>query len=815
MRKIIFLFFLTAIQLNAQINFSNENILIDGTHHSSDVTSIVTSDLDNDGFKEVIVGSSNSNSIIFYKNINGDIQYYQRQIIYENTQANFSSNYEITCSDLDSDGLNDIIVVSGFEDKLFWFKNLGNFNFSLSIIINSTIDNPRSIVSLDIDNDGDNDIIVGSFNHKNVSIFRNNGDGNFSNQEIIYTVSSGINRLVLKDLDNNGFLDIISGQNDGGIFWVKNINGSNFSTPNYITGSADNGTGFDFIDINNDSYFDIIFSSSYQDNIKYVLNLNGNIFSTNSIIIDNNISDPFQVKAVDFDYDGLLDVVISTYTNDKIGWYKNNNGIFSSLLLITNNIFNPKEFVVEDINNDDIYEIISSSYELNNSSRQKLSIFKKNDVGIFKENIINFYFSNGRTAKIADLNNDGMNDVISALGSVVWNKNLGNNVFSSQKLISSNIMTLSVHDLEISDINNDNFLDVICVNNFGLEVYKNNGDETFDLVLSLPLTIVAGDIEVVDINNDGNKDIILSYHYINTNLIKLVNSGNFNFQPLENILSPLSGNSLYKIKCGDLDNDGHIDIVIISNEYSRINWLKNDGIGNFNNYLIQNSISLNNIDLADIDNDNDLDIISSSYSGNQNISLIKNNGNGTFLPPINIDNELIKSLSISDINNDGYLDIVGFSTNLSLQNEKIFYFLGNGSTFDNKIIIETLVGDLAYYQNLSFGDLNNDNKIDFVTASYTTKKTIKFYINNTTLSVLDNNIKNNIFAFSPNPSNDIINWSDQMRVKRIMIFDLLGKEVYNKLVVNNYIRINEIPKGIYIIKAISENENYISKLIIN
>lgn len=817
MRILISLFILTALHLNAQVSFDNGNTLIDITHNSFNVTSIVTSDLNNDGFNELIVGSQNDNTIMFYKNINGNIQHNQRQIIYQNLQANFTSNYEISCADLDNDGLKDIIVISGFEDKLFWFKNLGNFNFSSSIIINSSIDNPKAVISQDIDNDGDNDIIVGLFNDKNVSLFINNGSGVFSSQQIIYTLNSGINSIVMKDLNNNGYLDIISGQNDGSIYWVKNIDGTNFSAPIYITGIAYDGTGFDFIDINNDSYLDIVFSSNYEDKLRYLLNLNGNTFSTSLVSIDNNIFDPYQVKTFDFDGDGDLDILVSTFLNDKIGWYQNNgNGTFSSLIQITNNIFNPKEFIIADLNNDGAFEIICSSYENNVAQSQKLSIFEKDILGNYNENIVNYYFGAVNTVKIADLNNDGNNDIISGFSSILWNENLGDNVFSSQKLISSNNSTFHVYDIEIKDLNNDNFLDIVCVNNIGIQIYKNNGNETFDLVYSLPLSIASRDIEVVDINNDGNKDIILTFVSGTTRLAKLISNGDFSYQSIESINFSNYGYSPYKFRCGDLDNDGDIDIVVSSYEYSRVQLLKNDGTGNFSYNLIQQSIATDSIDIADIDNDGDLDIITGgSYSyGNQNLSLIKNNGDGTFNSSIIIDSQTSKSINLADINNDGYIDIVGTSIeNFSNYDEKIFYYLGNGSTFSNKVIVESLGNSVSLQKNLCLGDLNNDNKIDFVTSYYFIK-TVKYFINNSTLSLEDlNSEKSNFFIF-PNPSNDLINWSSEFEINRIIIYNILGELVLNKIVTSNTLDISEIGNGTYFIKGISGKDAYYSKLIV-
>src|SRR5690606_28210513 len=323
--KLIFFLILIFIKNYSQVNFSNGNVLIDKTHYSEDVSSIVSSDLNNDGFKELVVASSFKNTIMFYRNIGGNIMHSQRILIYQIPDSFVSSSVDIKVGDIDNDGLKDIIAVSSSENKLYWFKNLGNFNFGNIQIIATNINKPKSLSIGDIDNDGDNDIVVGIYNDNNVSLFKNLGNGNFGAQNIIFTTSYGSNKVALKDLDNNGFLDVISGNEDGSIVCSKNVNGTIFNPISTITGFADDGTGFDFIDINNDTYFDIVFSSNYDDKIRYSLNIAGNSFNSNFVTIDNNIQDPYQVVVTDMDNDGLDDIVVSAFANGTsfIKWYKN------------------------------------------------------------------------------------------------------------------------------------------------------------------------------------------------------------------------------------------------------------------------------------------------------------------------------------------------------------------------------------------------------------------------------------------------------------------------------------------------------------
>lgn len=822
MKKIIYFIFLSTFSnLYPQVNFSNGETLIDITHFPNNISALSAADLNNDGYKEIIVSSTdyNHNKIMLYKNINGNLQYLQRQILIQNTNVN-PNIYDIFCADINNDGLIDIIVSDAYGDTISWFKNLGNFNFDNEIIISTLVDNPKSIIAADTDNDGHIDILVGSGNDKNVSLFKNNGNGIFAAPEEIQNTSFRVSKMKLFDLDNNGYLDLISGHENGTLYWSKNVDGSNFSAPIQIPASADEGTGYDFLDVDGDSYYDIVFSSNYDDSLNYVLNMEGDSFS-NEIVIDNLLLDPYNVMVKDFDDDGLDDIIVSTTTQDKIGWYKNNdNGSFSSLEQISNNVFNPKHFLIEDFDNNGYLDVICSSYDINqHTTGQKLSLFKKNITSnIFEETLINSFYSPAYGVKIADLDNDGNNDIISILNYIIWNKNYGNNTFSSQYLLYDDAQAT---DIEFADLNSDGWLDLILLADDKLEIRKNIGGIEFELVHSQTISSGSiGKIEISDLNNDGNLDIIISHNYGDVPLSKVINNEGFDFQNISPIYTfGDNGYKAYSFKCSDVNNDGFIDIIVGARDQSEIHWLENDGNGNFTYQLIASSISCDQIDAGDIDNDGFIDIIAaSSYnSGAYDLNWLKKNSED-FLPPIKIDNQSLKSVTLGDINNDGFLDIVGTSYEYySPYNERILYYLFNNNSFENQVTIESLGETLSLSKDLVLGDLNNDNKLDIV-SSYYFINTIKYFWNlsSTTLSFESPNIKNEKeLVIYPNPSSEFINWDKNLRISNISIYDYVGKLIcVTDTRDSNKLNINFLSRGLYFIIAQSETSRYNAKLII-
>lgn len=821
--KLLFLFVFIFVKNYSQINFS-ESTILDPTHYSINISSIVSADLNNDGNKELIVGSFYDNKLMFYKNINGDIQGNQRVLLHSIQNSSGYSISDVKCADINNDGLKDIIVASSYEDKVYWFKNLGNYNFAPLQIIAQNIDKPTSLTVGDIDNDGDNDIIVGIYNDQNISLFRNNGNGNFNAQQIIYSTSYSPNKVELFDLDNNGYLDIISGEEDGSIYWAKNIDGNVFSSSQYISGSADDGTGFDFLDINNDTYADIVFSSNYDNKVRYSLNQSGNSFSSNLIQIGGSIQYPYQVITRDMDNDGKKDIVVSAFGNSNsfIGWYKNNNnGNFSALNTIITNISNPLDFIIDDLDNDNKLEVIACSYDSSNSvaSQRKLSSFEFNNVtNLYDEKIINFNFTSLVATKVVDLDNDGYKDIISGFhNSIVYSKNLGNNTYSSYKNITGIATVLDyAFDLETGDFNNDGLIDIIWVTRNGITIYKNNGNGTFSIKYNTPVSINYSFInaELADLNNDGKLDFALSYvEGGQTKLFTYLQDNNFTFQAPQQI--PII--NLNNIKVADIDNDGKIDII--GSQYSNFIWLKNDGSGNF---AVQPGIPMpldaNTIQaLGDIDNDGDLDLICSTDYDNSKLYFIKNNINN-FDNPVLIDTQSCSSLTLADINNDGFLDIIGTSYKAYLPySEKIFYYLNNtGSSFQSQIAVEDLSDPQNPNKQIVVADINNDNKLDII-SGYGAISKVKVFLNNALLSTVENLTKvNNKMIIYPNPSADEINWNAQYKINKITITDPSGKKVLESKVYSNKIIIKNLKSGLYFVTALSEGGKiYTSKFLKN
>ncbi|NOU17000.1 MAG: T9SS type A sorting domain-containing protein [Bacteroidales bacterium] len=349
-----------------------------------------------------------------------------------------------------------------------------------------------------------------------------------------------------------------------------------------------------------------------------------------------------------------------------------------------------------------------------------------------------------------DYNNDGLLDIIITginegnSASIVY-ENEGNNTFSEQQGIA--IVPIYGSSVDWGDYNNDGFLD-IAVSGWTAsgdisKIYKNNGDQTFTEQMSISLPGVHGrSFEWGDCDNDGDLDLFLTGMINNTwtYLSKIyINNGNNSFTEL--VGTPFAGVSQGFSKWGDMDNDGDLDIIstgynggIISKFY------RNDGGNTFTELTGVNltPVQASSIDLGDLDNDGDLDIIIAGCTNNDCTSRVtkiySNMGNNNFIDlgvsiPAVGSNCIVKC---GDYNNDGLLDIF-LSGDLSAGGTNIsrIYKNNGDNTFSEQSDV-FLPG--VIFGSMQWGDYDLDGDLDilYCGAISGTQYTTSLFSNNAT-----------------------------------------------------------------------------------
>ncbi len=349
-----------------------------------------------------------------------------------------------------------------------------------------------------------------------------------------YPIASG-------DIDNDGYNDIVLGTYFGGaIFWFKNDGFGNFTQQPIVTNNLARVIDVVLVDINGDSTLDILATSFTDDKLVYYPNILSNPGTFGSeITIASAIDGATDVDVVLLNGDSFLDVVVSAFEADKIVWFAGNgDGTFGTEIMMINSIVKPGSFDLKDIDTDgDLDLVVANAINIDNEPGLNTSV-------------VEVFFNSGLTFT-KDTN------------SVTNDKDYLFNVF--------------FEDIDAS--NNEGItLDILATDIFGnLAHYNRNASGNYDetIISSTIANPASVGFYDLDISGDGLKDIILSSGSpgVGNDIVWFKNNGSGSFST-ESVIDASQSNT-YNFTVDDFDNDGDLDIATAA--------YGNDQISIFNN----------------------------------------------------------------------------------------------------------------------------------------------------------------------------------------------------------------------------------------
>ena len=319
-------------------------------------------------------------------------------------------------------------------------------------------------------------------------------------------------------------------------------------------------------DLDMDSDYDIIGGSEHTPyttsvGIAWWRNDGGYPVQWTKFQISTSFLHVMSVDAGYIDNDSLPDIVISSWENGKISWWKNSGDPTQNWTEhnVVSGWTNAHDAKVYDINNDGNNDIVGVS-----AGNNKISVFY-NQGGTFptwEEDIITSTFNHPLSVNISDLNTDGLPDIISGADGcddIAWWKNSGGSPSQWDKFTITNYLN-GAGNTNIIDIDRDEQLDIIGAGYEGNEISFWICDDistnswTKNLVtnqLETAVSCIGSDIDL-----DGDIDIIA----VGKNPGKLVIYYNNSFTFTETVLNNdyLGGAALALF---DIDNDGDDDII--------------------------------------------------------------------------------------------------------------------------------------------------------------------------------------------------------------------------------------------------------------
>lgn len=254
-------------------------------------------DIDNDGDKDLFIGDDYA-KLSFYKNT-GTSVYPAFTLVSDSLPLrSVSFNYAPAFADLDNDGDKDLILGSYIKDSLWFYRNTGtpeNFNFALEArgyqIGITSLGQSSTPVLADIDNDGDRDLFIGATNGR-ILFYENTGtvsEFNFIFRTNFYNSIDVGDESIPRffDFDSDGDLDLFIGRQDGMISYYRNEGTPSLpafvlQTNNYKNINVHSNSCPEFTDIDNDTDPDL-----------FIGNIKGGLyyFRNDDVIGINNVSD--------------------------------------------------------------------------------------------------------------------------------------------------------------------------------------------------------------------------------------------------------------------------------------------------------------------------------------------------------------------------------------------------------------------------------------------------------------------------------------------------------------------------------------------
>jgi hypothetical protein len=337
--------------------------------------------------------------------------------------------------------------------------------------------------------------------------------------------------------------------------------------------------------------------------------------------------------------------------------------------------------------------------------------------GTFKNPLILPTSSDVRGLATGDVNQDGKADLVYLDGSQYGQQSLhillgnGNGTFTHQQdmLVPAGICCA----ITLADVTGDGIPDVILEGGQQtgamVAVMVGNGDGTFQspVVSTFPPSnstaspVFSGLIGVGDINGDGHADLVVTQGGDHS-LYLLAGDGTGKFTLLGTLLT-YTRNSVYLT---DLNGDGHLDIVATDHLGAEFLVFLGKGDGTFQSSVTYTGqASTNAMILTDVDGDGHPDMLTQYFPGT--VAYFKGNADGTFgtLTPIAASNSVSPLVGTGDFNADGVADLF-FTSPTGIGTE-----MGTGG-LNYTAMKPTVSGSSSFAPTPVTADFNADGHLD-------------------------------------------------------------------------------------------------------
>jgi hypothetical protein len=328
---------------------------------------------------------------------------------------------------------------------------------------------------------------------------------------------------------------------------------------------------------------------------------------------------------------------------------------------------------------------------------------------------------------LGDVNRDGKPDLVVTSGrgrSITVLLGQGNGQFRAAPS-GARAVPESPSEMVLGDFNSDNKPDLALASHdsYGVMLLLGEGNGNFALAPNSPVLMKDGNhphthgLATGDLNGDGKLDLVTANNADN-DVAVVFGDGRGGFTRAPGSPFPVS-NAPYPLTLGDINGDGHLDIVATSTMHGNaqssysLTLLVNDGRGGFR----RSQTPVRTADpwyvaIGDVNRDRHNDLVTTHWERNE-LTVLGGDGKGKFSEltgsPFDLRHKAWRVV-LADVNRDGNADAVaaaGDGVRVMLGNGQGGFKPAPGSPFPT--------GRGAW--RLAIGDVNGDGKLDLATSN--------------------------------------------------------------------------------------------------
>ncbi|MFC2084784.1 FG-GAP repeat domain-containing protein [Bacteroidota bacterium] len=642
----------------------------------------------------------------------------------------------VTADDLNNDGEMDLVVANYSNgtwtemESFVYYGGLdkndniedgewGHYPFKRKLLLPSA--NAQKAVTGDFNKDGYKDIVIafsGGFweyrdkSREGTSASRIYWGGNddFNPDRFTNIITAGATDVVSADFNSDGWLDLAFANGEGKSSFVYYGSESGFTDSSMVELPTIKAHAVEVGDIDNNGSLDVIFACEQGTTSFGYQNKNGSFDSDKKIEFETYTAKDVVVE--DFNKDGFNDVFFTNHKFSLSGDPNLANRLIDSYIYFGS----AKGFSEEnkqplptigawganaaDLNNDGWVDLLVCNFQEHYSYEVPSYIYWNSSEG-FKKSLRTCLYEHGAQGNtIADLNNDGNLDILitSMMGDSRGGYDpsflyLGREDGSMDIENRIELTSREAYEQAFADLNDDSQVDILLINRGETTRQTNevfiywNKNYTFDQwnISGLPSHNGLG-VQVADLDRNGFLDIIVS-NGSSLNTTQKSSSGSFIYWGGESGWAVTDRTELptkmtRSCAVADINYDGNLDLIFGDQAGGMAVIFHGDGTRNYlstNSFHFMNSKGTGNPEVADLNNDDLLDVV---FAHNKNVLVYYQNEDYKFGDPIVLPIQA-KTMTIADVNNDGWLDLVcPFYKGKSNRTDLSSVLLGSKNGFD-------------------------------------------------------------------------------------------------------------------------------------